>query len=196
MDRIVRSAFRWVTPAALLLGVCVSAQTEVDRTLFADGIAPLISQSFRAASYAATGQKDVIGPIGGSPGISLDKRPRTIIDDRTWDPVRRLVDALARSVDVAQVIELCNVDLDLTGYGVLTIGEDTWLRALPGCERGPRREGPRLRVRKPRRAIRCFSRFERAGCWCRVSGSKVQPAASAQAMAIWRSVSIFVRMKQ
>jgi hypothetical protein len=74
---------------------------------------------------------------------------RVVIDGRTVDPVQMLIDALEapnRVVDgkpVPIVIEICDVDLDLTGHS-LVIGSDRSLIASPGCARGPRSFGPRI----------------------------------------------------
>lgn len=76
---------------------------------------------------------------------------RTVIDETTTNPVRTLIDALLadnrkignRTVPI--VVEFCNVDIDLTGQS-LTIGSHRSLIASPGCERSPRRLGPRIFV--------------------------------------------------
>lgn len=76
---------------------------------------------------------------------------RMVIDETTTNPVRTLIDALLadnRKIDnrtVPIVVEFCNVDIDLTGQS-LTIGSHRSLIASPGCERSPRRLGPRIFV--------------------------------------------------
>jgi hypothetical protein len=96
--------------------------------------------------------------------------PRILIDRTTREPVQVLIGALESTDPI--VVELCNVDLDLTGQS-LTIGSDKSLIGSPGCERSPRRLGPRIfatdgrGLRKPLFAIRgdnvVFSGFRLEG---------------------------------
>lgn len=72
---------------------------------------------------------------------------RMTIDATTQRPVQALLGVLdASNVNPAQVIGLCNVDLDLTGQANLMLTDNRSLIAAPGCERGPRSLGPRIFV--------------------------------------------------
>jgi hypothetical protein len=66
---------------------------------------------------------------------------------RTLDQPNRIVNGKP----VPIVVELCNVDLDMTGHS-LVIGNDRSLIASPACARGPRRLGPGIFVTDARRA--------------------------------------------
>ncbi|HYP18450.1 MAG TPA: hypothetical protein VEY08_00130, partial [Chloroflexia bacterium] len=90
---------------------------------------------------------------------------RVVIDPSTRNPVQVLLGALQqpnRVVDgkpVPIVVELCDVDLDLTGRTSIVIGDNRSLIASPACARGPRSFGPRIfvtdkRGRKPLFEIR------------------------------------------
>ena len=76
---------------------------------------------------------------------------RITIDARTGDPVQALIRALEQpnpivgGKPVPVVVELCGVDLDLTGHS-LVVGDDRSLIASPACARGPRNLGPRIYV--------------------------------------------------
>ena len=97
---------------------------------------------------------------GDCSAIAIDGEvDRTTINEQTENPVQVLVTALQadnrivgeRPVPI--VVELCNVqELDLTEHLHLTkqpiiIKSDRALIAAPGCARGPRKIGPRIRVR-------------------------------------------------
>jgi hypothetical protein len=71
--------------------------------------------------------------------------PRVLIDQSTSEPVRVLIGALT-SNNPEQTVELCDVDLDMTGYSHVDIGADRLLIASPTCARGPRSFGPRIFV--------------------------------------------------
>jgi hypothetical protein len=77
---------------------------------------------------------------------------RVIIDASTRDPVQVLIVALAQpnriedGKPVPIVVELCDVDLDLTGHTSIVIGDNRSLIASPACARGPRCFGPRIFV--------------------------------------------------
>ena len=72
--------------------------------------------------------------------------PRIVIDSSTPNPVQVLLDALADTATPVLTIELCDVDLDLTGHDSISIGSNRALIASPACARGPRRLGPRIFV--------------------------------------------------
>jgi hypothetical protein len=67
-----------------------------------------------------------------------------VIDDNTTDPVGALVGALQSTTN--QKVQLCNVDIDLTGYTNIVLGDNRSLIASPECERGPHSLGPRIFV--------------------------------------------------
>jgi hypothetical protein len=73
-----------------------------------------------------------------------------VIDGSTPNPVQALIFALTESPNEVQVVELCNVDLDLTGHSHIDIGAKRSLIASPFCARGPRSLGPRIFVTDPR----------------------------------------------
>jgi len=72
--------------------------------------------------------------------------PRVVINPSTPNPVQVLVGALVESTNPQQTVEMCNVDLDLTGFTSIVIGDNRSLIASPGCERNARRLGPRIFV--------------------------------------------------
>ncbi len=72
--------------------------------------------------------------------------PRVVIDPNTLDPVQLLIGALVDSTNEEQTVELCDVDLDLTGHSGIVIGANRSLIASPACARGPRSFGPRIFV--------------------------------------------------
>ena len=71
---------------------------------------------------------------------------RVVINANTRDPVQVLIGALADPTNKEKTIELCDVDLDLTGQTYLVIGDNTSLVASPGCARGLRSLGSRVFV--------------------------------------------------
>ncbi len=76
--------------------------------------------------------------------VAVTFPPRVVIDPSTVAPVAVLVGALRDPGN--QIIELCDVDLDLTGFTDLVIGDGRSLIASPACARGPRSFGPRIFV--------------------------------------------------
>jgi hypothetical protein len=100
------------------------------------------------------------------PGIP----PRVVIGPGTPDPVPLLVAALT-SGNPTQVVELCDVDLDLTGYTDIVIGDHRRLIASPACARGPRRLGPRIFVRDARGS---HSLFQVRGDHVLISGFRLE----------------------
>jgi hypothetical protein len=87
----------------------------------------------RVAQRSASAQVDVGYPA------------RIIIDGNTPDPVGVLISALG-SANPAQVVELCNIDLDFTGHSGIEIGANRSVIASSACARGPRSSGPRIFV--------------------------------------------------
>ena len=100
--------------------------------------------------------------------ISVKYPERVVIDPSTANPVQVLMGAL-QSGNVK--IELCNVELDLTGKS-LKIEDDTWLVALGDCARGPTRPGPRIFVTDHRTQSKPL--FEIRGDRVRVSGFRLE----------------------
>jgi len=78
--------------------------------------------------------------------VEVTYPPRVVINANTRDPVQLLIGALADPTNKEKTIELCNVDLDLTGQTYLVVGDNTSLVASPGCARGLRSLGPRIFV--------------------------------------------------
>lgn len=87
----------------------------------------------------------VHGQTSKSAQVAVAYPPRVVIDASTENPLAVLLGALA-SANPQQTVELCNVDLDLTGHTGINIGDNRSLIAAPACARGPRRFGPRLFV--------------------------------------------------
>ena len=70
---------------------------------------------------------------------------RVLINQNTPSPVSVLLGALA-SANYRQIIELCGVELDLTGRSNIVIPDRRSLIAAPACARGARNFGPRIFV--------------------------------------------------
>jgi hypothetical protein len=92
----------------------------------------------------------VYGEKHASTRVEVSYPTRVVIDRNTADPVGVLINVLANPTN-PQTIELCDVDLDLTGHSGLVINDNTSLIASPGCARGPRSLGPRIFVSDARR---------------------------------------------
>jgi hypothetical protein len=87
----------------------------------------------------------VYGERTASTVIPVTFPSRVVIDPGTANPVTVLLGAL-QSSNSEQTIELCDVDLDLTGVSEIEIGDNRSLIASPACARGPRSFGPRIFV--------------------------------------------------
>lgn len=90
-------------------------------------------------------QLGVFGERNASTQVVVNYPPRVVIDPTTVSPVRVLLGGLS-STNPAQTVELCDVDLDLTGLTGIAIGDNRSLVASPACARGPRNLGPRIFV--------------------------------------------------
>ncbi|HEY5810633.1 MAG TPA: hypothetical protein VIT67_21870, partial [Povalibacter sp.] len=73
--------------------------------------------------------------------VAVNYEPTVVIDASTEFPKAVLLGALA-SGNEHQTIELCNVDIDLTGHTHVEIGSNRQLIASPACARGPRNKTP------------------------------------------------------
>lgn len=95
--------------------------------------------------WTGLGQRMVMRTLYANVAVSY---PETMdINADTQQPVTALLSALdASNMNAVQVIRLCNVQLDLTGYKDIPLRENRSLVAAPGCERGPRSFGPRIFV--------------------------------------------------
>ena len=82
----------------------------------------------------------------GTAHIDVVYPPRVVIDPSTCDPVQVLIGALVDSTNPEQTVELCDIDLDLTGHSQIVIGANRSLIASPACARGPGNFGPRIFV--------------------------------------------------
>jgi hypothetical protein len=122
--------------------------------------------------------------------VEVGYLPRVVIDQSTRDPVRVLLGALTESTNDEQTVELCNVDLDLTGLKSIVIGDGRSLIASPACARGPRRLGPRIFVRDQRGSDALFII---RGDNVRVSGFRLEGPTSgiAQGDAKERGISVW-----
>jgi hypothetical protein len=96
---------------------------------------------------------------------------RVLIDRNTRDPLGVLIGALTNSTNDEQTIELCDVDLDLTGHSGLVIGAKRSLIASPACARGARSLGPRIFVTDHRSGAPLF---DIQGDNVRVSGFRLE----------------------
>lgn len=114
----------------------------------------------------------VYGEKRASTRVEVGYPPRVVIDQSTADPVGVLINVLANSGNAEQTIELCDVDLDLTGHSALVIRDNTSLIASPACARGPRRFGPRIFVTDTHRGSAAL--FEVKGDNVRVSGFRLE----------------------
>jgi len=103
--------------------------------------------------------------------VEVGYSPRLIIDRNTRDPVGVLIGALTNSTNDEQTIELCDVDLDLTGRSDLVIRAKRSLIASPACARGPRSFGPRIFVTDHREGKPLF---DIEGDNVRVSGFRLE----------------------
>ena len=81
---------------------------------------------------------------------------RVVITSSTPNPVEVLLGALA-SPNERQVVELCDVELDLTGHSGIILSDHDSLIASAGCARGPRSLGPRIFVTDSRKSLPLFS---------------------------------------
>ena len=113
----------------------------------------------------------VFGETSVSAQVAVGYPPRVVIDPTTRDPVRVLLGALVDSTNPEQTVELCNVDLDLTGMSGIVIGDNRSLIASPACARGPRSLGPRIFV-TDRRGSKAL--FEILGDHVRFSGFRLE----------------------
>jgi len=82
--------------------------------------------------------------------VNVDYPSHVVIDQNTADPVGVLVGALQSLTNPTQTVELCNVDLDLTGFSNIELVDHRSLIAAPACARGPRSLGPRIFVTNQR----------------------------------------------
>ena len=80
-------------------------------------------------------------------GVKVSYPPVVVIDGSTEDPVGVLLGALGPdNENHEQTVELCDVDLDLTGHTGIDIQHNRSLIASPSCERSARALGPRIFV--------------------------------------------------
>jgi hypothetical protein len=99
----------------------------------------------RSTTYTLTiihNQSRPRAQVSESTRITVNYPDHVVIDANTREPVQVLLGALASN---PVVIELCNVDLNLTGLS-LEIGDNTSLVASPACARSLRNLGPRIFV--------------------------------------------------
>jgi hypothetical protein len=78
--------------------------------------------------------------------ISVLYPSRLLINAMTPRPSKVLLGVLSGSRNLTQVVELCNVNIDLTGYTEIEVRSNFSLIASPNCERSPRRPGPSISV--------------------------------------------------
>ena len=104
----------------------------------------------RNSTFTVTVSENHLGTFGqksASASIEVAYPPRVVIDPGVQNPVAVLLGALdSANANPRQTIELCGVDLDLTGHTGITIGDNRSLIASPACARGPRSFGPRIFV--------------------------------------------------
>jgi hypothetical protein len=131
-------------------------------------VSPSVAGVFRlTASLTRSG---VSQQVSATTNLQVTYPSRVVIDGTTPDPVAVLLAALA-SGNEPQVVELCDVNLDLTGHSEVVLGNHVSLIASPGCARGPRNLGPLIFVRDSR-ADR--SLFTVRGDFVRISGFRLE----------------------
>jgi hypothetical protein len=96
-------------------------------------------------SWILQGQKGTARRDLASASVEVAYPSRIVINRSTPNPAGVLLGALA-STNLQQIVELCDVDIDLTGRSSIAIGNDRSLIASPACARGPRSLGPRVFV--------------------------------------------------
>jgi hypothetical protein len=128
----------------------------------------LVSLSSSLAGFAVT-----IGVLMAGSGSSSGAEfpPLVVIDSTTVDPAQKLLDVLANSTNETQTVELCDIDLNLTGHSGIVLGFNRSLVASPDCARGPRHFGPRIYVTDQRGSA---ALFEIRGDNVRVSGFRLE----------------------
>ena len=72
----------------------------------------------------------MFGQKSASVSVEVRYPPRVVIDPSTHNPVAVLLGAL-ESANPEQTVELCDVDLDLTGHPGITVGDNRSLIASP-----------------------------------------------------------------
>ena len=153
---------------------CVTVQVKLNGTLVARSGSRSVSPS-RSTAFTIVASETRFGVYGekrASTRVDVSFPSRVVIDQSTADPVDVLINVLANSGNAEQTIELCDVDLDLTGYSGLVIRDNTSLIASPACARGPRRFGPRMFVTDTHRGSAAL--FEVKGDNVRVSGFQLE----------------------
>jgi hypothetical protein len=99
----------------------------------------------------------VYGETSRSAQVEVTYPPVVCIDPTTQNPVAVLLGALTDSTNDKQTVELCDVDLDLTGItSILVSHNNRSLIASPACARGPRSFGPRIFVTDRRGSAALF----------------------------------------
>lgn len=168
LDSTLRLA---ATPAQVVYGqpttlswALNSTETCKDLHLVLDGVAVPRSGSRSEVLARSTGHtlQLVRAQLGGSSivqtattKVKVTYPYRLVLDATSPKPVEALVGALDDSnTNPEQIVELCNVNLDMTGYANIGIGERRSLIASPHCARGARAYGPRIYVTDKRSAAR------------------------------------------
>jgi hypothetical protein len=125
IDACKRGNVRWGIPLSIAVAMCMASLP---------------------ASAVGDHRPDHLGPLLERPTAAPPPPypPRIVIDPNTVNPVQFLIGALTDSTNEQQTIELCDVDLDLTGHSSIVIGDNRSLIASPACARGPRNLGPRI----------------------------------------------------
>ncbi|WP_308874924.1 hypothetical protein [Thiothrix subterranea] len=82
--------------------------------------------------------------------VDVNYQANIIIDKTTNDPASALVNALKNPSSEKKIIELCDVDIDLTNQSTVVIGSNTSLIASPACVRTPHILGFRIFITKAR----------------------------------------------
>jgi hypothetical protein len=153
---------------------CPAVQVKLD----GESVATRGSQSVspaRTTSYRLVVSQTRLGVHGEKAAVTrveVAYPPQVIIDRNTRDPVGVLLGVLSNSMNAQQTIELCDVDLDLTGHSWLPIGNNRSLIASPACARGPRSLGPRIFVTDTHRGRAPL--FDIQGDNVRVSGFRLE----------------------
>lgn len=116
-------------------------------------VSPAISSAFRL--QVSETHLGVYGQKSASTQVEVTYLSRVVIDSTTISPVSVLIGALG-SANAEQTVELCNVELNLTGRKDILISDNRSLIASPACARGPRNFGPRVFVTDTRGSAALF----------------------------------------
>lgn len=149
-----------VTPPAVAYGQATVAKWNVSAPSGCSGL----RVRFNGDAVATNGSRSIVPPVsavyrllvsetrGGvyaersaSANVQVSYLPRVVIGPNTQHPVAVLRGAL-ESGNESQIVELCDVEIDMTGITGVNIGDNRSLIASPNCARSMSRLGPKIFV--------------------------------------------------